>query len=51
MLDRVTHRKAMKDELTTIVRMLMRQPMAVKGELPKPAAPDASKEASKSATP
>ena len=36
MLDRVTHRKALKDELTVILRMLMRQPPAVKGDLPKP---------------
>lgn len=36
MLDRVTHRKALKDELTTILRMLMRQGPAVKGDLPKP---------------
>jgi acetyl-CoA carboxylase carboxyl transferase subunit beta len=38
MLDRVTHRKAMKDELTTILRMLTGQPTAVKGDLPKPEA-------------
>ena len=36
MLDRVTHRKDMKDELTTILRMLTRQRPAVKGDLPKP---------------
>jgi acetyl-CoA carboxylase carboxyl transferase subunit beta len=36
MLDRVTHRKALKDELTTILRMLTGQPTAVKGDLPKP---------------
>ncbi len=36
MLDRVTHRKALKEELTVILRMLMRQPPAVKGDLPKP---------------
>ncbi|MFN6951365.1 MAG: acetyl-CoA carboxylase, carboxyltransferase subunit beta [Albidovulum sp.] len=36
MLDRVTHRKKLKDELTTILRMLMRQGPAVKGDLPKP---------------
>jgi acetyl-CoA carboxylase carboxyl transferase subunit beta len=34
MLDRVTHRKAMKDELATILRMLMRQSPAVRGDLP-----------------
>lgn len=38
MLDRVTHRKALKDELTTILRMLSGQPPAVKGDLPKPEA-------------
>ncbi|MEI2808439.1 acetyl-CoA carboxylase, carboxyltransferase subunit beta [Albidovulum sp.] len=38
MLDRVTHRKALKDELTTILRMLTRQGPAVKGDLPKPEA-------------
>jgi acetyl-CoA carboxylase carboxyl transferase subunit beta len=36
MLDRVTHRKALKDELTTILRLLTGQPAAVKGDLPKP---------------
>ena len=36
MLDRVTHRKDMKDELVTILRMLTGQPPAVKGDLPKP---------------
>ena len=36
MLDRVTHRKDMRDELITITRMLMRQPPAVKGDLPPP---------------
>ncbi|MCU9848296.1 acetyl-CoA carboxylase, carboxyltransferase subunit beta [Defluviimonas sp. WL0024] len=38
MLDRVTHRKKLKDELTGILRMLTRQPPAVKGDLPKPEA-------------
>ncbi|MCV2872124.1 acetyl-CoA carboxylase, carboxyltransferase subunit beta [Defluviimonas sp. WL0050] len=38
MLDRVTHRKALKEELTTILRMLSGQPPAVKGDLPKPEA-------------
>ena len=37
MLDRVTHRKALRDELITILRMLMGQPPAVKGDLPPPA--------------
>ena len=36
MLDRVTHRKDMKDELVTILRMLTNQPPAVKGDLPAP---------------
>ncbi|WP_347312352.1 acetyl-CoA carboxylase, carboxyltransferase subunit beta [Defluviimonas sp. SAOS-178_SWC] len=38
MLDRVTHRKKLKEELTTILRMLTRQSPAVKGDLPKPEA-------------
>ena len=33
MLDRVTHRKDMRDELITILRMLMRQSPAIKGDL------------------
>ncbi len=36
MLDRVTHRKDMKDELVRIVRALTGMPPAVKGELPAP---------------
>lgn len=36
MLDRVTHRKDMKDELVTILRMLTGKGPAVKGDLPKP---------------
>jgi len=36
MLDRVVHRKAMKDELVTLVRMLTGQPPAIKGDLPAP---------------
>jgi acetyl-CoA carboxylase carboxyl transferase subunit beta len=36
MLDRVTHRKEIKDELVTILRMLTRQSPAVKGDLPAP---------------
>ena len=43
MLDRVTHRKAMRDELVTILRLLTGQPPAIRGELaqpaPEPAAP------------
>jgi acetyl-CoA carboxylase carboxyl transferase subunit beta len=37
MLDRVTHRKALRDELIAVTRMLMRLPPAVKGDLPAPA--------------
>jgi acetyl-CoA carboxylase carboxyl transferase subunit beta len=36
MLDRVVHRKLMKDELVTLVRMLTGQPPAIKGDLPAP---------------
>ena len=36
MLDRVTHRKDMRDELITILRMLTRQTPAIKGDLPPP---------------
>ncbi len=36
MLDRVTHRKALRDELIGIVRMLTGQGPAVKGDLPPP---------------
>jgi acetyl-CoA carboxylase carboxyl transferase subunit beta len=36
MLDRVTHRKDLKEELVTIVRMLMGLPPAIKGDLPPP---------------
>ena len=44
MLDRVIHRKAMKDELVTLVRMLTGQPPAIKGDLPAPVeAPVATK--------
>jgi acetyl-CoA carboxylase carboxyl transferase subunit beta len=43
MLDRVVHRNAMKDELVTLIRMLMAMPPAIKGDLPPPVekAPDA----------
>ena len=37
MLDRVTERKNMRDELVTIIRMLTGLPPAVKGDLPAPA--------------
>lgn len=42
MLDRVTDRRDLRDELITITRMLMGLPPAVKGELPAPAAATAS---------
>ena len=46
MLDRVTHRKELKDELVAILRMLTHQPPPVKGDLPAPdPAPDAKAEA------
>ena len=39
MLDRVTHRKKLREELISILRMLTRQPAPVAGELPAPGAP------------
>ncbi|MGL6210866.1 MAG: acetyl-CoA carboxylase, carboxyltransferase subunit beta, partial [Paracoccaceae bacterium] len=36
MLDRVTHRKQMKDELVAIIRMLTGQSPPIKGDLPAP---------------
>ncbi|MGI3212256.1 acetyl-CoA carboxylase, carboxyltransferase subunit beta [Roseovarius tibetensis] len=48
MLDRVTRRTEMRDELITIVRMLMRLPPGVKGDLP---APDRAPEATQPVTP
>jgi acetyl-CoA carboxylase carboxyl transferase subunit beta len=39
MLDRVTHRKKLRDELASIIRMLTHQPPPVKGDLPKPEIP------------
>lgn len=41
MLDRVTHRKQLRDELITILRMLMGQSPAIRGDLPPPGAPAA----------
>ena len=38
MLDRVVHRKQMKDELVTLIRLLMGMPPAIKGDLPAPVA-------------
>ena len=42
MLDRVTHRRALKDELVTVIRMLMGQSAAIRGYLAAPVAGDAS---------
>ncbi|MEZ5750893.1 MAG: acetyl-CoA carboxylase, carboxyltransferase subunit beta [Paracoccaceae bacterium] len=42
MLDRVTHRKDMRTELGTILRMLTRQGPVIQGDLPAPAAAPAS---------
>ena len=39
MLDRVVHRKAMKDELVTLIRLLMGLTPAIKGDLPAPVDP------------
>ncbi|MGO4851959.1 acetyl-CoA carboxylase, carboxyltransferase subunit beta [Phaeovulum sp. W22_SRMD_FR3] len=46
MLDRVTHRKKLREELVTILRMLMKQDPAVVADLaaPKPAEPEAKTE-------
>ena len=44
MLDRVTSRLKLKDELIGIVRMLMRQTPPIKGDLPAPATPPAKAE-------
>jgi acetyl-CoA carboxylase carboxyl transferase subunit beta len=38
MLDRVTHRKDMREELVTLIRLLTSQPPAIKGDLPAPVA-------------
>jgi acetyl-CoA carboxylase carboxyl transferase subunit beta len=40
MLDRVVHRGKMRDELISIIRLLMLLPEAAKGELPKPVSKD-----------
>ncbi|QFS81450.1 Acetyl-coenzyme A carboxylase carboxyl transferase subunit beta [Roseivivax sp. THAF40] len=39
MLDRVTDRRQLREELVTILRMLMQQPPPIWGELPPPAEP------------
>jgi acetyl-CoA carboxylase carboxyl transferase subunit beta len=49
MLDRVTHRKQIRDELVTILRMLTGQPRAVKGKLPAPEAKKAEAKPKKAA--
>lgn len=36
MLDRVTHRNDLRDELISILRLLLRLPQAAKGDLPQP---------------
>ena len=38
MLDRVTHRTQMRDELITITRLLLGRPPAIRGDLPSPEA-------------
>lgn len=40
MLDRVTHRKELRDELITITRLLMSMPQAIRADLPAPGMPD-----------
>ncbi|MBO9476588.1 acetyl-CoA carboxylase carboxyltransferase subunit beta [Shimia sp. R11_0] len=49
MLDRVTKRTELKEELVTIIRMLMSMPPAVKGDLPAPVAEDDASEEEKAA--
>jgi acetyl-CoA carboxylase carboxyl transferase subunit beta len=49
MLDRVTHRRALKDELVSILRMLLRQTPAVKGDLPPPPAEQTTEPAAEKA--
>ncbi len=44
MLDRVTHRKDMKEELVTIIRMLTKQTPPIQGDLPSPEAEAATSE-------
>ncbi|MEO1109343.1 MAG: acetyl-CoA carboxylase, carboxyltransferase subunit beta [Pseudomonadota bacterium] len=45
MLDRVTKRTEMRDELITITRMLMNQPPAIRGDLPAPEPEEAAVDA------
>jgi acetyl-CoA carboxylase carboxyl transferase subunit beta len=51
MLDRVTKRTDLKDELVTIIRLLMKQPPAVKGDLPAPEKTEAVKDTPAEETP
>jgi len=58
MLDRVTHRRDLRDDLITVTRLLMRLPPAVKGDLPPPSdlaalapAPEAGPETAPPAAP
>ena len=39
MLDRVTHRNDLRDELISILRLLLRLPQAARGDLPQPGEP------------
>ena len=45
MLDRVTPRGAMREELITVVRMLLGLPPAIKGDLPAPTEPETAEPA------
>ena len=47
MLDRVTHRTKMRDELITIIRILLNKSPAIMGDLPKPSPEDKSTKKSK----
>ncbi|SIS83824.1 acetyl-CoA carboxylase carboxyltransferase subunit alpha [Roseivivax lentus] len=49
MLDRVTDRRHLREELVTILRMLMQQPPPVWGELPPPAEPVVASDTEESA--
>ncbi|MBF9031313.1 acetyl-CoA carboxylase carboxyltransferase subunit beta [Rhodobacterales bacterium HKCCE3408] len=40
MLDRVTHRKKLREELISVIRMLTHQPPPVMGDLPAPGTPE-----------
>ena len=50
MLDRVTKRTEMREELITIVRLLLDMPPAIKGDLPAPSKEAASKTDAKADT-